>query len=155
MLVINLRFLIHIAKQIYLNQIDVSPSSLAKKLYDIVYKWIIYFHHLCALLRCWADVRAPSYFVSLMLHSFFPPTYCHCSYLLACPTCNWVLKQKTIHDQTKWKQSVYIDKGICTQDFKEVRKSSVDREVFIFWLPDLSLIYWITRIYFYFFGIST
>lgn len=120
-----------------------------------MYKWIIYFHHLCALLRCWADVRAPSYFVSLMLHSFFPPTYCHCSYLLACPTCNWVLKQKTIHDQMKWKQSVYIDKGICTQDFKEVRKSSVDREVFIFWLPDLSLIYWITRISFYFFGIST
>lgn len=116
-----------------------------------MYKWIIYFHHLCALLRCWADVRAPSYFVSLMLHSFFPPTYCHCSYLLACPTCNWVLKQKTIHDQMKWKQSVYIDKGICTQDFKEVRKSSVDREVFIFWLPDLSLIYWITRISFYFF----
>lgn len=36
-----------------------------------MYKWIIYFHHLCALLRCWADVRAPSYFVSLMLHSFF------------------------------------------------------------------------------------
>lgn len=52
----------------------------------------------------------------------------------------------------RWSESSLC---ICTQDFKEVRKSSVDREVFIFWLPDLSLVYWITRIYFYFFGIST